>query len=95
MPIGLKLLKIHKIDEEKSKAGKNAREEHRCSYLKGQRAESVLIRNCLKTASERPQSGPVTPLASNEVAPGPRSLLCLPILVQTGWNRVNTYVPRT
>lgn len=29
-----------------------------------------LIRNYLKTASERPQSGPVTPSASNEVVQG-------------------------
>ena len=38
------------------------------------RAASVLIRNCLKTSSERPQSGPATPLASNEVVLWPEAL---------------------
>ena len=33
-----------------------------------------LIWNCPKTASERPQSGPVTPSASNEEVHGPRSM---------------------
>ena len=55
-----------------------------------------LIRNYPKTASERPQSGPVTPSASNEEVHGPRSMYSgCPYRVQTGWNRVSIYVPRT
>ncbi len=44
------------------------------AYLSAERrgqecgAESILFRSCLKTAPERPQSGPVIPLPSKKVA---------------------------